>query len=69
MTDRCAILINRVLFGEHSDEEWMELQAQFNAISTTATEEEIIRLEESGIGEILYMICSGAESERENAAV
>ena len=69
MADRCTTLINKVLFGNHSDEEWMELQVQFNAMTTTATEEEIIRLEESGIGEILYMICSGAESERENATV
>lgn len=59
-TDRCTILINKVLFDDHSDEEWLDLYAQYNAIVTTATKEELNRLEESGIGKILYMICSGS---------
>lgn len=60
MLERCTLLINQVLWGNHSEEEWLDLYAQYNAIVTTATEEELNRLEESGIGEILYMICSGS---------
>lgn len=58
MADRCDELINAVLFGEHSEEEWQELQAQFHAVVDTGSKEEIERLEESGIGEMLSMICS-----------
>ena len=58
MADRCADLINAVLFGEHSEEEWQELQAQFHAVVGTASKEEIEQIEESGIGEMLSMICS-----------
>lgn len=58
MADRCDELINVVLFGNHSEEEWKGLQAQFRAVVDTASEEEIRRLEESGIGEMLSMICS-----------
>lgn len=57
MADRCDELINAVLFGNHSKEEWKGLQAQFRAVVDTASEEEIRRLEESGIGEMLSMIC------------
>lgn len=63
MTDRCTTLINKVLFGEHSEEEWKELQTQFRAVVAIASEEEIERLEESGIGEMLSMICPEPESE------
>ena len=58
MADRCDELINAVLFGEHSEGEWKALQAQFHAIVDTASKDEIERLEESGIGEMLSMICS-----------
>lgn len=59
--DRCTILINKVLFGDHSEEEWQELQMQFHAVVDTGSKEEIDQLEESGIGEMLSMICSGSE--------
>ena len=58
MADKCAELINSVLFGKHSKTEWKELQAQFNAIVATASQEEIERIDESGIEEMLSMICS-----------
>lgn len=58
MDDRCTALINQVLFREHTQSEWCELQEQFEAIASTATSEELDVLEESGIGEILHMICS-----------
>ena len=58
MADRCNELIDAVLFGEHSEKEWKKLQTQFYAVVDTASKEEIVLLEESGIGEILSMICS-----------
>ena len=57
MVDRCTALINEVLFKKHSDGEWKSLYQQYIAIVDTSTQEELERLEESGIGEILYMIC------------
>jgi hypothetical protein len=58
MVDRCAALINEVLFKKHSDSEWKALYQQYLAIVDTSTQKELEQLEESGIGEILYMICS-----------
>ena len=58
MDDRCSKLINEVLFKEQTQDEWRDLQRQFEAIANTSTEEELALLEESGIEEILYMICS-----------
>ena len=59
MADRCTSLINEVLFKKHSDSEWKSLYQQYIAIVDTSTQEELEQLEDSGIGEILYMICSG----------
>ena len=58
MVDRCTALINEVLFKEHSKSEWNDLHRQYLTIAKTATQEELEQLEESGVGEILYMICS-----------
>lgn len=55
---RCRKLIDAVLFGNHSDQEWRELKMQFHAIVDTASQEEIEQIEDSGIGEMLSMICS-----------
>lgn len=56
--DRCKKLIDAVLFGDHTQSEWNALHQQYVAIVNTSTQEELEQLEESGIGEILYMICS-----------
>lgn len=56
--DRCNELINEVLFKDHTQSEWHDLKLQFETIASTSTKEELDLLEESGIGEILYMICS-----------
>ena len=56
--DRCKKLIDAVLFGDHTKSEWNALHQQYVAIVNTSTQEELEQLEESGIGEILYMICS-----------
>lgn len=67
MLERCTLLIDQVLWGNHSEEEWLDLYAQYNAIVTTATEDELNMLEESGIGEILYMICAESGSGQNGA--
>lgn len=59
MTDRCAVFIDQVLNKEHSEAEWCELQKQFNSLVATGSKEELCALDESGIGEMLYMICAG----------
>lgn len=56
--DRCKKLIDAVLFEDHTQSEWNALHQQYVAIVNTSTQEELEQLEESGIGEILYMICS-----------
>ena len=58
MDDRCEALINEVLFKEHTRSEWNDLRKRFEAIASTATDKELDVLEDSGIGEILHMICS-----------
>ena len=58
MDNRCTQLINKVLFEDHTQSEWHDLKLQFETIASTSTKEELDILEESGIGEILHMICS-----------
>ena len=58
MDNRCTQLINEVLFKDHTQSEWRDLKLQFDSIASTSTKEELELLEESGIGEILHMICS-----------
>ena len=59
METRCENLIKRVIDGKCTKEDWLSLKKQYDAIVTTASAEELDVLEESGIGEMLYMICSG----------
>lgn len=57
------MIIDQILNHEHTESEWLDLQKQFNTLAASATKEELDRLEESGVGEMLYMICSGFEFE------
>ena len=59
MANRCSMLIDKVIEGNYAPDEWRALQKEYNALVVTASAEEIDRLEESGVGEMLHMICSG----------
>ena len=59
MENRCIKLIDKVIKGKCTLEEWKVLQREYDDIVSTASAEEVDVLEESGIGEMLYMICSG----------
>ena len=54
-------LIDRVINGSYSPDEWLALQKEFNSFVATASAEDIDTLEESGVGEMLYTICSSFE--------
>ena len=59
MASRCSMLIDRVFHGNYTPDEWRDLQKEYTAIIATASAEDIDELEESGVGEMLHMICSG----------
>lgn len=59
MASRCSELIDKVIEGNRTPDEWRTLQKKYNAIVVTASAEELDELEESGVGEMLHMICSG----------
>jgi len=59
LENRCIKLIDKVIKGKYTLEEWKVLQREYDDIVSTASAEEVDVLEESGIGEMLYMICSG----------
>ncbi|MBO5339929.1 MAG: hypothetical protein J6A62_02910 [Oscillospiraceae bacterium] len=56
-----STFIESVIRGSHSPDEWLALQKEFDSLVVTATPEDICAPEESGVGEMLYMICSSFE--------
>lgn len=60
--DVCASLIQDILYGNFSDEEWVVVKQRFDAFVSTASAEEIKEIEESGAGDTIHMICTGLEN-------
>lgn len=59
MKDLCSSLIQDILYGNFSNEEWLNIKRRFDAFMEKATAEEIQKIEESGAGDTIHMICDG----------
>ncbi|MBR4290684.1 MAG: hypothetical protein IKT52_08605 [Oscillospiraceae bacterium] len=62
MAKTLANLADRILSLDHSDEEWQVLKKEFDALVSSATEEELQNFTESGAGEALYMATSSVQT-------
>lgn len=53
------MIIDKILSGTHTDEEWLELEADVKSYLKDLPNEQKDYFAQSGAGEALYMICSG----------
>lgn len=63
MSELCVSLIHDILYGNFSDEEWLDIKKRFDAFMETATATERQEIEESGAGDTISMIYAGLTSE------
>jgi len=59
VSDNAQELINAILAGRHSDEEWLSLEQTVHQFLCSASIADKAAFAESGAGEALYMVCSG----------
>ena len=64
MARRLSELEQEIMQGVYEDEKWIRLNEEVKEALSVATEVEIEQFTDSGAGEILYMVCSGFEYER-----
>ena len=60
---KLEMMIDRILSGTHTDEEWLELETEVKTYLKDLSKEQKDYFAQSGAGEALYMICSGIRYE------
>lgn len=64
MDNQCVSLVHNILYGNFSDEEWLDIKQRFDVFMSTATDAEIQEIEESGAGDTIHMIYAGIMNKR-----
>ena len=60
---KLEMMIDRILSGTRTDNEWLALESEVKTYLKDLTKEQKDYFAQSGAGEALYMICSGIRYE------
>ena len=64
MGEQCISLVQDILYGNFSDEEWLSIKQRFDTFMATATDAEVREIEESGAGDTIHMIYASIVNKR-----